>query len=183
MNRLKIALIGLMILLMASGGLFVAQRLRSAKPRGKPLSFLSTRADMGLKQIHLTEVKAGDRQWEIEAKSAQYFQEENLALLKEIKARIFSRDGRQFNIRGDRARINLQTSDVEIEGNIIAKSSDGYELRTESLKFIQASRKIMTKSPVVIKSPRFKLVGLGMIIDLDSQSFRLLNRVEVSEAR
>ncbi len=77
----------------------------------------------------------------------------------------------------------MQTRDVEIEGNIIAKSSDGYELRTESLKFIQASRKIMTKSPVVIKSPRFKLVGLGMVIDLDSQSFRLLNRVEVSEAR
>jgi len=183
MNRLKIALISVMVVLVASGGVFVAQWLRSAKAPLKPISLLNTKADMGLKQIHLTEVKAGDRQWEITAKAVQYFQEENLALLTEIKAKIFSRDGRQFDISGDRARLDLQSRDMEVEGNITAKSSDGYELRTESLKFIQASRKIVSKSPVVIKSPRFQLAGVGMVIDLDRQNFRLLNRVEASGAR
>jgi LPS export ABC transporter protein LptC len=183
MNRLKIALISVMVLLVASGGVLVAQWLRSAKAPVKPLSFLPNKADMGLKQIHLTEVKAGDRQWDLEAKSAQYFQEENLALLKDIKARIFSRDGRQFDITGDSARLDLKSRDVEVRGNIIAKSSDGYELRTESLKFIQASRKIITDSPVVVKSPQFKLEGVGLVIDLDRRSFRLLKQVEAREAR
>ena len=183
MKRVKLSVLGLMIIILGVASFLVVRQgklLRPLKPV-KPLSASS--ADMGLKEVRLTEVKAGNRQWEIKAKSAQYFKDKNLALLTEVEAVFFAKDGRQFSVRGDSARFNTDTKEVQIEGNIVAKSSEGYELRTNSVKYSQDSHRISTSDEVAISSSTLALSGKGMVIDLDGEKFYLLGGVQARQVR
>lgn len=183
MKRVKLSVLGLMIIILGVASFFVVRQGKLLRPLKPAKSLSASSADMGLKEVRLTEVKAGNRQWEIKAKSAQYFKDKNLALLTEVEAVFFAKDGRQFSVRGDSARFNTDTKEVQIEGNIVAKSSDGYELRTNSVKYSQDSHRISTSDEVAISSSTLALSGKGMVIDLDGEKFYLSGGVQARQVR
>lgn len=178
MKRLKWALTGGIALLLAMGVLFMIRQFDRWKPLAKSIPSVVSKADMGLKDVRFTEVKGGANQWEIRAREAQYFQEGNLALLEKVEATIFGRDGRRFSIKGDSARLDIASKDVEVKGNVVASSSDGYEIRTTSLKYSQTRHEVFTDDKIMVQSPRFKLEGKGMVFNIDSQKLRLLGGVK-----
>lgn len=183
MKRVKLSLLALMIVILVVSALMVARQSRLLRPLKPVKSLPASSADIGLKEVRFTEVKAGNRQWEIKAKSAQYFKDKNLAILTEVEAIFFAKGGQRFAIRGDSARLNTESKEVQIEGNIVAKSSDGYELRTNSIKYNQENRRISTADEVAISSPSFKLSGKGMTIDLDGEKFYLSGGVQAQQKR
>ncbi len=178
MRRIKLYLLMVILLTVGAvlGVVFTSGRLERPKVQDKPVA--PTNADMGLEGIYLTEVKGGKKQWEVKARSAQYFKDKSLAVLTKVEATIFTRDGKIFSIKGDEARLSTDTQDMELKGNVVATGSDGSRLTTDRLKYSRKDSKISTDAKVVMTTPQFRLEGKGLVIDLESEKFYLLEGVQ-----
>ncbi len=109
MGRLKIAIL-LSILLV--GGMVLASlwfNLFGRKPseRMERLPEVSTGgADMRLEKIRFVEDKHGQKTWELEAKSIQHYQDQNLMVLEDVKVTVYLKEGRILVLTGKKGKVH-----------------------------------------------------------------------------
>jgi LPS export ABC transporter protein LptC len=137
----------------------------------------ATQADLKLDRVHYTETRDGAKEWELEATSAQYFKEESTILLDKVKATFFAKEGQTYTLVGEKAKFNPQTKAMEIFDGIQIESSDGYQMRTRTLKYEAEKRELRTADAVEIEGPRLRVEGTGLIVDLDRQRLQVLRQV------
>ena len=109
-------------------------------PEKALLKIMSDRVDLQVKNVHYTEVGNSGMKWEITADTARYQKKENLALFEKVKVRLMMKDGRVFVMNGDRGRLNTQSRDVEIEGNVGIVSENGDRISTDRLLYRDAGK-------------------------------------------
>ena len=101
---------------------------------------MSDRVDLQVKNVRYTEVGDSGMKWEITADTARYQKKENLALFEKVKVRLVMKDGRVFVMNGDRGRLNTQSRDMEIEGNVGIVSENGDRFSTDRLRYRNAGK-------------------------------------------
>jgi LPS export ABC transporter protein LptC len=148
-----------------------------APPTEKNIPVPTTSADLKLDRVHYTETREGVKEWELEATSAQYFKEENTILFDKVKATFFGKEGQAYILVGEKGRFNTTTKAMELFDGIKLESSDGYQMRTRSLKYQAGKREFRTSDAVEIKGPQIRVEGIGLIVDLDRQRMKVLRRV------
>ena len=136
-----------------------------------------SKADLKLDRVHYTETREGVKEWELEATSAQYFKEESAVLFDKVKATFFAKEGQKYALVGDRGKFNPQTKEIEIFDGTRLESSDGYQMRTRSLKYQSGKRELSTADAVEIDGPQLRVEGIGLIVDLDRQWLQVLRQV------
>lgn len=67
---------------------------------------------------------------------------------------------------------------MELVGEVQLTSSDGYQLKTHSVAYHHQERKVTTSDSVEIEGKQIRLVGRGMLVDLEAQSFKILSHVK-----
>jgi len=134
-------------------------------------------ADVRVEKIHFVEDKEGRKTWELEAKVAQQYQGEDLLVVEQVKVTFYAKDGRTFTISGNQARVRQNSKDMELSGDVLLTSSDGYQLKTQKLTYNHAEKKVTTSDPVEIDGELFRLVGRGMLVDFGERRFRVLHQV------
>lgn len=144
----------------------------------KSNALLTDKEDMRLEKIHLVEEKHGKRTWELEANQVNQFQGQNLLILRDVKAKLYLKDGKTFNVSGTEGKFYQDSKNIELTGDVVLDSDDGYKLRTNSLFFDYSEKKVKTKDFVEIEDERFKITGKGMIIDIEAKVFKLLSQVK-----
>jgi LPS export ABC transporter protein LptC len=137
----------------------------------------TTQADLKLDRVHYTETRDGVKEWELEAISAQYFKEESTILLDQVKATFFGKEGQAYTLVGEKGRYNPQTKAMELFDGIQLKSSDGYQMRTRSLKYEAEKKELRTADAVEIIGPQLRVEGTGLIVDVDGQRLQVLRQV------
>jgi LPS export ABC transporter protein LptC len=70
-------------------------------------------------------------------------------------------------------KVNDQTEDFEAHDNVVVISDSGTVLRTDSLFWDNAGRKIHTDAFVDIVSPREHIMGHGMVSDQSLRNYRI----------
>lgn len=146
---------------------------------GKKVSEVSTEgADQRLEKIHFVEEKRGRKIWELEAKTLHQFQEENLLLLKEVKVIYYAKDGRCFTLIGNEARVNQSSKDMELTGNVLLTSDDGYRLKTQSISYQHSNKQVKTSEPIEFESDQIHLTGKGMLVDMEAKTFKVLSQAK-----
>ena len=148
-----------------------------APPTEKTNPAPTTQADLKLDRVHYTETRDGVKEWELEATSAQYFKEESTILLDKVKASFFGKGGQAYTLVGEKARYNPQTKAMELFDGIQLKSSDGYQMRTRSLKYEAEKKELRTADAVEIIGPQLRVEGTGLIVDVDGQRLQVLRQV------
>lgn len=148
-----------------------------APPTEKNIPVPTTSADLKLDRVHYTETREGVKEWELEATSAQYFKEENTILFDKVKATFFGKEGQAYILVGEKGRFNTTTKAMELFDGIKLESSDGYQMRTRSLKYQAGKREFRTSDAVEIKGPQIRVEGIGLIVDLNRQRMKVLRRV------
>ena len=138
----------------------------------------SENADMSLEKIRLVEDKHGRRTWELEAKAAQQSNEQNVMILQEPKVTYYTEEGRIIVVTGRQGKIHQNSKDMELTGDVSLRSSDGYTLKTNSLNYSHEKKKMTTSDLVEIEGDQMRLVGQGMQVDLEAQTFKVFNRVK-----
>jgi len=141
-------------------------------------AFAPTEANVSLDRMHYIENRDGQRDWELEATSARYFKDENLTILDRVKVVFYSKKGITYTLEGREGRFKNDTRDVEVRGDVVITSSDGYQLKTDSLKMVSGGKEISTEDRVVLKGPRLDAKGVGLLIDREAERLTVLRNVK-----
>lgn len=163
------------ILIIIAGGVFWFSFHTST-----PTSMLKETADrepLGkLEQFVYTRTVNGDTRWELKAKEALYFQEENELQLVAVQGNVISEE-RKITLKGERGLYNLDSKKGSLTGNVVGRSSDGYTLYATELSFDASARTVSTNEAIMLESEGITLQGIGMDLDLVDQTFKLHEHV------
>jgi len=172
---LSIVLIGGFVLIR----IWMSLQGRKVSEKEGEIHQISTRgADMQLEKIRFVEDKHGRKTWELEAKTIQQYQEQNIMILEDVKVTFYSKEGRTFTVSGKQGKYYQDSKDIELAGDVVLTSSDGYRLKTNSVSYRDEEKKVSTSDPVEIEGELVRLVGKGMLVDMEAKTFKVLSQVK-----
>ncbi|MBI5681930.1 MAG: LPS export ABC transporter periplasmic protein LptC [Deltaproteobacteria bacterium] len=134
-------------------------------------------ADVVISKIHYIEDKDGKKEWELEADSAQYFQGGDVTELEDVKITFYSKDGKIYEAKGKRGKLMNETKDVELTGDVVVTSNNGYKLTTTSLNYTSSKRQITTKERVFLTGSKIYAEGNGLLLDMNKETVSILKNV------
>ena len=181
MKRLKIAILISIVLI---GGIVLVSlwanlRERKASEAVEKLPKVSTGgADMRLEKIRFVEDKHGQKTWELEANSVQQYQDQNIMVLEDVKVTFYTKEGRTLFLTGKQGKVYQDSKNVELVGNVVLTSSDGYQLKTHSVSYRHLGKIVSTSDPVEIEGEQLRLTGKGMWVDMEAKTFKILSQVK-----
>ncbi len=175
MTGLRIVIIAL-ICFVAAATLLTLQWSRRGEEESPPP--IEAEADVTSKNIHLVGDKSGLKGWELEAREARHFLAGKTTMLEGIEAAFHIEKGGVIRLKGDRGKIHHGTRDMELQGNIVILTSDGYRLMTDGLQYVDKARQIRSSQRVDIAGEGVEVTGQGMSIDLVTGKLTMGGRVE-----
>jgi LPS export ABC transporter protein LptC len=181
MKKTKFAILMLIVLIggvvLISIWLNLREKKASEKSEVIP-KVLAEGEDGHLDKIHFVEERQGQKTWELEAKSIEQYQDQNIMILDEVRVTFYTKEGRTFIISGNQGKVNQNSKDMELVGNVLVQSSDGYQLKTHSLSYRHSNKRMSTSDPVEIEGEKIRLVGKGMLVDMESKMLKVLHQVK-----
>ncbi len=138
---------------------------------------MSDKVDLQVRNVRYTEVGDSGMRWEVVADTARYLKKENLALFEKVMVKLVMKDGRTYVLNGDRGKLNTESRDMEIEGNVVIESEDSGRFTADRLQYREAEKKVETDGPVVMERGGIRVSGVGMIYTLGDKKVSLLSQV------
>jgi LPS export ABC transporter protein LptC len=135
-------------------------------------------ADMRLEKIRFVEDKHGQKTWELEAKSVQQYQDQNVMILEDVKVTFYAKEGRTFFITGKRGKVDQNSKNVDLVGDVVLTSNDGYQLKTHSISYRNSEKVVSTSDSVEIEGEQIRLTGKGMWVNMEDKTFKILSQVK-----
>ena len=181
MKRIKIAIL---ITIVVVGGTVLASlwanlRERRASETVEKVPKVSTGgADMRLEKIRLVEDKHGQKTWELEANSARQYEEQNMMVLEDVKVTFYGKEGRVFYLTSKHGKIYQDSKNVDLIGDVMLTSNDGYQLRTQSASYRHSEQIVSTPDPVEIEGEQIRMTGKGMLVNVEAKTFKILSQVK-----
>lgn len=158
---------------------FVASFLSPEHSRKAPSvpSLTATRAltSSEMKNIHFEQSTNGEQEWILTAGRLFSAEDDTNLQLEDVSARFFGSTGsnKETEIRSQKARYNAETKKLSLQGKVIIQNDRGYEMKTESLDYLAAERKIRTTSAVNIKGSNIEVSGKRLLYDTVTGNYRL----------
>jgi LPS export ABC transporter protein LptC len=66
---------------------------------------------------------------------------------------------------------------IEVYDGVKIDSSDGYHMRTRTLKYQADQKELQTSDPVELEGPAMRVEGVGMVVDLNRERVKILGGV------
>ncbi|MGQ9644947.1 MAG: LPS export ABC transporter periplasmic protein LptC [Thermodesulfobacteriota bacterium] len=179
MKRAKIAIL---ILIVVIAGIVLTslwmnlQREKNSREKESLERLPHLEADMALERIKLVEDKQGKKTWELDAKAVRQYQPQNVILLEDVKVSFHTKEGRSFILSGDTGKVYQDSRNMELVGNVLLTSSDGYRLTTHSIFYQHEKREVTTSDPVEIDGQEIQVVGRGMRVDMEARIINILSQ-------
>jgi LPS export ABC transporter protein LptC len=173
--RLRLGVSGLVYIL-AISGLSVPGGVPAATAAEAP----SAPPEMVLQQVHMVETRAGAKLWEVRADRVEVRERDGVTVLSRVSQPIeitFYSTQDQLNCLANRATLDLKTKDVRLEGAVVARSEQGTELKTESLRWIAQTRRLVSDQAVTITRGVLVSQGRGMEAETDLERVRIFQNI------
>ncbi|MFQ5647287.1 MAG: LPS export ABC transporter periplasmic protein LptC [bacterium] len=142
-----------------------------------PMIQSEKKADIRIKKPVFEESEKGRVLWSMRADRGDIYQNRNLALLKGVDIDFFQENGENWHIKGNRGRVDTETMDMTITGQVEADSDRGVRLASPLLNWNNKKRQVNTDRKVRITREGYILNGIGMEFDLDEQELHIKKRV------
>jgi lipopolysaccharide export system protein LptC len=186
MRRIKLAI--LVSILLIGGGVLTSLWLNlrergSSEKKTEVPKVTEEAANMRMETIQLVEDKDGRRTWELEAKSVHQYEEQNVMALEDVKFTFYAKEGKSFVVTGNTGKFHQDSKNMELVGDVVMVSNDGYRLKTHSVAYDHSQRKVVSSDPVEIEGDQFQLKGQGMLVDMEAKTFKILNQVKTQWRR
>jgi LPS export ABC transporter protein LptC len=134
--------------------------------------------DVELKKIHVVEKKKSRKEWELEADTTEVFNQEKTTLLQCVKLKFYPKNQKELTVLAKNGKFNNETKNMEVYGDVVVSSEEGYSLKTDSLKWVSNKRVIETDDPVVITNRGLKIKGKGLFSEIDKHSLMIKSDVK-----
>ncbi len=110
--------------------------------------------EQAMKGAHMVETQDSSKEWELWAEDATRYRNNTTLTLNKVKALFFGKDGVTFTVTGDKGIVEEKTKNMQVEGNVVTKSSNGYTFKTQSMIYDSKKRKLDSMTPVEMTGPR-----------------------------
>jgi LPS export ABC transporter protein LptC len=134
-------------------------------------------ADLSLEEIHYVETKGDKKEWELRAKSGQHFRQDDYTTLQDLTVTFYAEEGRIVTLTGNEGSMKGR-KEIEVRGDVVITSSDGYRVTTDSLRYEEEKRRISTEDPIRLEGEGFLVKGVGVVVDLKTQKLFILRKVQ-----
>lgn len=169
------------------GVLFVLSLLASIIVRSvlRPSTLRSTESEAGLtqssSQLHLQEfnrvqVKEGKPVWEIKAKDAKYFTQENITQVSQPDLLVHRQKDEPLRLKGKLAKLVLDGEALkraEVEGSVAVDLNQTTTMKTESGTYTTDTQLLTAPGAVYIVGRGFIVQGKGMTFAVESEELTL----------
>jgi LPS export ABC transporter protein LptC len=145
----------------------------------KALDYLPESA-LHVKDFRRAKVENGRKIWEVMGEEADYFKDQNQAVIKKPRFFYYDNKGEPAETRGEVARMFLGDKDLQklqLEGGIQVTYQD-YILKSEEAVFLPDEQRIFLPKRTTLVGGGFELEGSSMEIELESKKLRLQSNVK-----
>jgi len=133
-------------------------------------------AEQVIEKFSVIDAKNGKTNWTLEADSAQVLDKENKILLHKPIVHFYSESNATSKLVANEGEVNSVTYDMTCWGKCLLENSKGESLKTESLSYNSAEKKIFTESKIVLVRQGQKIVGRGFEATPDLESIIIKNQ-------
>lgn len=123
----------------------------------------AAQGSQSMQGVHLVESQSGTRDWELFANSATGSQAAGTWRLKTVRVLFYNKEKVEFTVTGDTGTIDQKLKDINIVGNVVTRSENGYSFKTPSIYYSSKNRQIRSPEQVIMSGPRDK-AGAGMFL-------------------
>lgn len=142
-------------------------------------------ADAKISEFEFTQTKGDVVQWQVQAKYARLFEQDNRALLSDVDVTLYGLKGKELTVSGDEGTLDTATKDFALMNKVdplVVQTGGGYTIYTNHLVWTDATREIRTADPVRIIGHGLSVTGRGLLGRLESEEFEVLEDVHVDVA-
>ncbi len=179
-RRMVVGLLGVAVVV--GGGLVVRNLLQQ---RGMDLALeaveLLPEVAQRIQNFHRVKVDGDRKVWEVSAREARYFEDEEMVAVFEPEVAVYLEEGRKVGMSGGSGKVFLEDNEllrVEVEGDIDVQV-DEYLLRTDSARYEADTDTVVAPGKVHLSSAQLEMDGEGVEVDLEEQTFRVSRRVRM----
>jgi LPS export ABC transporter protein LptC len=166
------------IILLFAGVVIVAMVMVGGDKKSNIIKILPDEADVRIQDFIYTEVGQENIRWEVKAKTAQYQKKLNLALFDHVHIKLTTPEGKVFVMTGDEGKMQTDTKDVELKGNVVITSDTQDKFFTDYLRYSDGQKKIYTDAPVTVESRQMRIQGVGLTIFINKGELLLSSGVK-----
>lgn len=177
-NKIK-QLLALCIILIGTWlAVVIASKIHQPKGPVELLKKLPKNIDLSLKKIHYSEIKNGEKRWDLLADKVNYDKSRDYTTFEKINMVIFGKgkDG-TINLTADSASYHNKSGDVELTGNVTAGNDVGMKFTTGHVRYISSRSLVCTDDHVAFTHGSLVVEGTGMELMLTTRSVRVLKNV------
>jgi len=129
--------------------------------------------------VQFEQSKNGTQEWLLHASRLFSTENDPDMHLEDVKALFYGNTAahEETRIRSKKARYNGDTKQITLQGEVVIQNDKGYEMRTESLEYLAAEKKIRTTSAVNIQGNNIEVSGNRLLYDIASGNYRLDGKV------
>ncbi len=182
-NQAKIRQLLALVIIVAVLALAAAVALKAYRGMrsGSVLPSLPKNIDVSLQKIHFTETKDGGKKWDLLADKAEYDKAGEIVRLTGIRLELTS-GGKIGDVvlTSQRGDYHTRSKNVELIGDVVAKSSSGMEFSTERIAYIAARSMLKTAERVKFADATLAVTGVGMEFMVDTKRLKIMEQVEAS---
>jgi LPS export ABC transporter protein LptC len=110
--------------------------------------------------------------------SARQYEEQNMMVLEDVKLTFYGKEGRIFYLTSKQGKIYQDSKNVDLTGDVVLTSNDGYQLKTQSASYDHSEKIVRTPDPVEIEGEQIRMTGKGMLVNVEAKTFRILSQVK-----
>lgn len=132
-----------------------------------PLNIPRISSDLKIEGVRLTRVAGGKTEWELKARSADYFRDKGVTHLESPEVVFYGKSDLRIELKGNSGEVFNSSNDVKVSGDVKIVTSDGYTFRSDSLFYSSGEKTVSTESRVTLKGNGIDVEGLGMVADTE----------------
>ncbi|HZI89340.1 MAG TPA: LPS export ABC transporter periplasmic protein LptC [Candidatus Polarisedimenticolia bacterium] len=134
--------------------------------------------DQEARDFTLTETSEGVKNWTLWASYAAMYNAKNLVDAKPIRIEFFDSKGKLYSkLTADQGLVDQRTNNLEAIGKVRIVTETGVHMETDSLRWINASQKIVSESFVKVTRNEDVVTGYGFESDPNLDHFHLKHEV------
>lgn len=177
MRRLSTLFLALFLAVLAGLSGVVAWKL-AARRGPAPAKEHTPPAEYQIKEVHINETLDGNLRWTLDADQAEVYDQRGVTVMKKVVIRLFSREG-DWTVTSDEGTLDNAKRDVSLAGNVVVRSSDGLELTTPALTWLNEARTLRTDEAVAIRQAGTTVTGQGLQVRMQEEAAELERNVRV----
>jgi LPS export ABC transporter protein LptC len=127
-------------------------------------------------EVDFMQARDDRKEWQIKAARMYSLDGEKDIRLEDVEALFYGKSVQeqgQTRISSRKARYNADNQLLNLQDQVVIRDNRGYEIRTESLNYLDKEKKINTDSKVQINGSNISVSGERLIYDVESGNYRL----------